>query len=144
MICGDAYRVHLPRFFGRRRLICDPATHGQPFDLMRSTTFNVLECIEMMQPAFSQTLSDEEQKYLLSSVARAVTLFELIEKLYKIGFGPQAKTDLAASVDAVFQSPPDFGASRWHSLQAAEKYLKTYLNAKETAFPKGASGHDLV
>jgi HEPN domain-containing protein len=141
VIRGDAYRVHLLRIWGRRRLICDPATHGMPYDCMRGETFNILESIEAMTPAFSRTLALGEKSYLLERVTAAQIRFQHIEQLYGIGFGPQAKTDFTASVESVMITKPDYGASRWHSLQAAEKFLKTYLGKKQVRYPKS---HDLL
>ena len=55
----------------------------------------------------------------------------------------QGISDLASSVDDVLRIPPDYGGSRWHSLQAIEKFLKALLAFKGIAYPKGSQGHDI-
>ena len=60
------------------------------------------------------------------------------------GFGPQAWTDLEASVDCILRRPPEYGVSRWNSLQAVEKFLKTYLQEKRRPFPKSHDLHKLA
>jgi hypothetical protein len=64
--------------------------------------------------------------------------------MLSIGLGPKVRADLRASVSDVVSQTPDYGNSRWHSLQAAEKVLKTYLRLKAIEYPRGNKGHDLA
>lgn len=148
-IRGDPYRVWLPRVFGGAvRFIADPATHGHDVHPKMThggqvATVNVLDCIEGLQPGLSKELSEQELQWLASDIHRLTLEFNSIETLFEKGFGPQAQTDLEASIDCVLRRPPEYGVSRWNSLQAVEKFLKTYLQEKGRSFPKGRDGHDL-
>ena len=42
--------------------------------------------------------------------------------------------DLNASAKMVTATPPEHGPSRWASLQAAEKFLKFYIESKKASF----------
>lgn len=149
-IRGDLYRVCLPRVYGSAvRFIADPVTHGRDVHPKvthggQVATVNVLDCIEGLQPGLSKELSEQELKRLASDVHRLTLEFNSIETLFDKGFGPQAQTDLEASVDCILRRPPDYGVSRWNSLQAVEKFLKTYLQEKDRPFPKSHDLHELA
>lgn len=149
IIKGDAYRVALPRVYGRVRFIADPVNHGKDVYPSLATsgsapaTANVLDIIVDLQPGFSRTLSPEELGDLTREISSMTVKFQTIENIYKLPLGKEVKGDLVASVDRFFQNPPQYGLSRWDSLQVAEKCMKAYLSSTELPFPKGRGGHNL-
>jgi len=56
----------------------------------------------------------------------------------------QANNDIISSADDAVRIPPDFGGSRWHSLQAVEKFLKSLLKLHSIPYPTGTQGHNLT
>jgi HEPN domain-containing protein len=48
----------------------------------------------------------------------------------------QSLSDLLASSNHLFDSPLNYGLSKWASLQAAEKFIKDFIVAKGGAAPK--------
>jgi hypothetical protein len=150
VVRGDAYRVELPLIYNRVRMVCDPAHHGQDYypKLTKGkdiATVNVLDCIVDLQPALSNALKPHELREIFHQFARDLRSFQMIETLYKLGLGIEARGDLMSSVDSVLRLPPQYGASRWHSLQSAEKYLKTFLKERGAAYPTGGpNAHNLL
>jgi hypothetical protein len=47
---------------------------------------------------------------------------------------PEARGNIANAVDLLFSTPPQFGFSKWESLQATEKVLKAFILAKGAKF----------
>ncbi len=145
LVRGDIYRVRLPRIFGSAAFVCDPSAHGKnvyPVLTMggQTATVNVLDSVEDLQPGLSQALEPQELQKIKEVVHLESLQFATIEALYNTELGRAAKADLRASVDRLLDSPPQFGQSRWASLQAAEKFLKAYLTEQGLRFPKT---HDL-
>jgi hypothetical protein len=151
VIRGDAYRVRLPRIYGRARLVCDPAHHTEAYYPKMAlapniATTNILDIIDGLQPGLSRVLRQDELVSIL------FTIKEYFEKFMRIEQIPEDTTDLRrsavgdlrSSVDTILRVPPEFGVSRWHSLQAAEKFLKLGLKGRGVSYPRtGAKGHDL-
>jgi hypothetical protein len=106
----------------------------------QTATVNVLDSVEDLQPGLSQALEPQELQKIKEVVHLETLQFATIEALYNTELGRAAKADLRASVDRLLDSPPQFGQSRWASLQAAEKFLKAYLTEQDLRFPKT---HDL-
>jgi len=63
-----------------------------------------------------------------------------METLLDIILIQQAKGDIDASVTHIFSNPPQYGLSKWSSLQATEKIIKAYIEEKNNNFP---FSHDL-
>ena len=47
---------------------------------------------------------------------------------------PEARGNLTNAVELLFSTPPQYGLSKWESLQAAEKVLKAFISAKGAKF----------
>lgn len=48
----------------------------------------------------------------------------------------QATSDLNASTSHLFTNPPNYGLSKWASLQAAEKFIKAFITSKGGTPPR--------
>ena len=119
-IKGDIYSVKLPRIFGQMRV-------------------NVMEWIEKCTPKLLQSLSEAE----LDAIAEQIhSHFEAYSKMGKMP--RENTTDLDTSVNHLANQHPQYGLSRWASLQASEKTLKDYIKKQGGTFPKGGKdGHNL-
>lgn len=142
LIRGDLYRVRLPRNFGRVAFVADPFAQGQDIypsltHMGQMATVNVLDCVKGLQPAMSQALKASELRDIKDRIQLDTLRFTAIEKLYNTSLGGAAKADLRASIDRLMDNPPHNGQSRWASLQAAEKFLKIYIDDKTRSYPKG-------
>lgn len=120
-IKGDIYSVKLPRVFGQVKV-------------------NVLEWIEKATPKLLQSLSDIELNIIGNQIFSHFNAYSKMEKM------PRENTiDLDASITHLVSQNPQYGLSRWASLQASEKTLKDYIKKKGGTFPKGGKdGHNLL
>jgi HEPN domain len=142
LIRGDLFRVTLPFVMGKLPLICDPTKFTS------SHPNNVLNYVSDLQPALANAISAQECAQILTDVKDSLTHLTQIKGripglLKALGLLEQAKSDLAASVEDMLRTPADFGGSRYHSLQAAEKFVKALLSENGIKYPKDARDHDL-
>lgn len=119
-IKGDLYAVSLPQIFGTVKV-------------------NVLEWIRGITPNLLHALTPTE----LNQIGKHV--FEHYESYSAISILPKECTpDLKIAVDQLMSQKPQYGLSRWASLQAVEKSLKAYIKAKGGIPPSGGkNAHNL-
>lgn len=149
LIRGQPFKVNLPLIYGPVvRFVADPGHHGEQYYPVETingqvATVNVLDAIAGLEPAYSRVLSEGELQKMCGDVHLASLQVQTIAKLFRIGKGAQAASDIDASVERLFDQPPQYGLSRWHSLQAAEKLIKVYLDDKRASYKLGRDGHNL-
>lgn len=119
-IKGDIYSVKLPRVFGQVKV-------------------NTLEWIEKATPKLLRSLSDAELNIIGNQIFSHFNAYTKMEKMPRENI-----IDLDTSVSHLINQNPQYGLSRWASLQASEKTLKDYIKKKGGVFPKGGKdGHDI-
>jgi hypothetical protein len=106
LIDGDAYKVRLPIIYGRCKV-------------------NPLEWIIDATPALLQSLPTGSLDDLCQLLAN---LYEATQKMYILP--PNCTADMRAAVEFLFNQPPQFGLSKWASLQMAEKTFKEAIRLK--------------
>jgi hypothetical protein len=138
-IRGDPYRVRLPIAFGNINVICDPSQMGIPlpaFGVSAPPIVNCLDLVDELSVSLAGSLTHVELQDILSDIAVGVRYALILTAIKPIPLVHKANGDLASSVDDALRAPPDFGGSRWHSLQAAEKFLKALLTIQGISYPK--------
>jgi HEPN domain len=129
---GDLFRARCVLFFGELHLICSfPVMgHSQKRPLNQPALLNVLDFVEGMTPSFAKELASRESQALLRGFTTAYVHFARIADLPPLPFVSEARGDLREAVEHMFRPEPQFGSSKWSSLQAAEKFLKAYIQQK--------------
>jgi hypothetical protein len=123
LVCidGDIYSVSLPMILGQMKV-------------------NPFKWIDRASPNLLNSLSEEElgviQEHLIDHY-RAYNKFK---------YTPAEHTaDLIIAVDQMMIRNPEFGLSKWASLQASEKILKGYIRVNGGTPPRGGKhGHDIT
>jgi HEPN domain-containing protein len=145
----DPWEIVIPRFFGSHRFFAsvteasDPVVPG--IDHTDSPPrFNVLEAITDLAPGLRGVLTSAELDHVLEVFRVALEDYLLIEQLQEQPLARQAHGDLTTAVREILAGPGRYGASRWASLQAAEKMLKAYLKSTQGNHPWGHNLHDLA
>jgi HEPN domain-containing protein len=132
VIRGDPYRVRLPFVVGQIGYVADPYNMGntKPMDVGRPV-LNVLDLVVDLSPSLAASIPEQEFNQLLQDIVFAIEFINrVVERKTLPELVGRARGDIASSVDDVLRSPSDFGASRWHSLQAAEKFMKALLGQR--------------
>jgi len=141
LIRGDAWRLELPRVFGTARFACDPDLEkykGQR--LLRQgqvqPTYNVLNCIDEFPSGLAASLSVEERKEILAVFHERFLDFAALESIADRAYVKEALADLEAAVVHILSRPPQYGLSKWSSLQFVEKLLKSFLAGVGAPIPR--------
>lgn len=133
LIDGDLYELKIPRIMGKvnfiisRRFIREPGISRGP------ATCNVLQLVEDLTQAKANSISQEAvaaiDRAFLTALPAAYTLEAANHELMY-----QARGDVAVAVAALMERSARYGASKWASLQAAEKTLKAAISLKGGTF----------
>ena len=130
---GDLYALRIPRLFGSanfiltREFLPEPGISGGP------VTCNVVQLLDNITPGKAAGLSD-------AALAAVAVAFEIgLPAAYTLEstdheFISIARGDIAAAVAALMGTSERYGASKWASLQAAEKVLKAAILLKGAQF----------
>lgn len=134
-IQGEYYTVGFPLLFGRANFICDTTMREYSSIGVNEPAFvNLLTIIEGLTKAIAEKLTEQELKNLCTiygSTYNAIINYEEVNLPYKI----EALTDLETAVDSFFYTRRQYGQSKWHSLQFAEKLLKGVISSSGKSYP---------
>jgi hypothetical protein len=137
LIRGDAYRLTIPLVFGQANVICSVKQFGTTESNKVATgnvlpVLNVLDLIEGLTEGYAKSL-----KHGMSAMMS-------VEAVIRSALVKEAVGDIEASVSNVFSNPPQYGLSKWASLQAAEKLIKAYIAHKGKTFKQTHILNDLA
>jgi len=98
---------------------------------------NPLDLIPGITQEYANSLTDEELEGIFNQFFFGFNAFIRINEVSRRGeLTTQARADLVASVDHLFHSLPNYGLSKWASLQAAEKFIKQFIIEKGGTPPR--------
>jgi HEPN domain len=141
---NNIFRFRCAVFYGRAILICAPElinTEPPQLTVRQPACVNVLRQFENLTQDYALSLGPDEQNALLETYVEAEMALAHICDATTETYIHEARGDLTASVDQLVMQPPQFGASKWSSLQGVEKFLKSFIVQKGSAHK---STHDLV
>ncbi|WP_145203690.1 HEPN domain-containing protein [Sphingobium sp. B2] len=132
---GDLYALRIPQFFGsvnftaQREWIQKAQIGPGP----GPATTNVVQLVDGMTPGMAKSLSDEALLAIWSAfeigLPACYTLVSTQSELVAI-----ARNDVKMAVSNLMERHDHFGASKWASLQSAEKVLKAAIALKGARF----------
>lgn len=148
----DFYSLRLPRIFGGEIVHCDPLLVSHNFGprVTRNgvaVKTNLFENLQGLTSDFIKSLTDDECQGLLEAYSRGVLGFSRMgdvqgtPALQGAPYSKEALDDLHQSAAQLVGHRPNYGFSRWASLQATEKLLKSFITQKGQTFKKT---HDLT
>lgn len=131
LIRNDPWELVLPRTWGAVRFFASKtiSSSNQEEDLQdrRPPQINILELITAFPEGLKNSLSNPEIRLILDIFNRTFLPMSLIQRCSNVHMFSKVRGDLDATVDHMMSSQPQFGLSRWASLQATEKALKSFL-----------------
>jgi hypothetical protein len=145
VIRGDPWELRLPLVLGQIRFVIErdldrykeePSVGVQG----RVPIVNVLRLVESLPQSLAAQLTDQECGDILTVFRNMLECMNAIGDLDGKPYVAEARADIAAAVTHIFDVPPHYGQSKWASLQAAEKLLKSFLKSRGVRVPRS---HDL-
>lgn len=146
LIRGEVWCLTLPKIYGEIIATCDSdlerfrkspkiCTGGQ------RPVCNVLNCIKDFPQGMATELTITERKQILAFFTHALDSLELMKCANGKPYIREALADIESAVSNLCGYPPQYGLSKWDSLQVAEKVMKSYLHIHNMKVPKH---HDLA
>jgi HEPN domain-containing protein len=135
---GDLYPLRCVRSFGTVIVICSPSMLGMNLGPKLRTDgtrpiLNILDFVLGLTPAMARRLSFDHCKVILQSYCEAFLTFLGLESAFGQRYIKEAIDDCQMSVESLFLRTPNYGLSRYSSLQAVEKTLKSFILSKGKA-----------
>jgi len=137
MIDEDVWVFRFPRLYGSGRFVSSRTvksermrTDGKP------VTYNILDCVESLPDGLRLSLSDSQLVTLGEYFRLGFEAFSSLEIPSGNDLIMSARADISTSIDHLFLRHPQYGLSKWSSLQAAEKLLKTTIEMRGGNYSK--------
>ncbi len=134
LIRNDLYKMGIPLFYGQARLLSDPnKMSGEKTQISSGSEpmiINVLNLIDGFTAAYAKELSLLELKELILYFKWGLDSFQTINAQTSGTYATAALGDLQSAVYHLFSHPQHCGQSKWASLQATEKFIKSYIEQK--------------
>jgi hypothetical protein len=131
----DLYSMRLIRIYGSTIVHCDPNLHGADFGPSLRTDkippkSNLLDHLQGLTPEFIKSLTPDECNEFLDAYVRGILGFSRMQDAQGSPFSKESLDDLHQSAAHMTAHNPNYGFSRWASLQATEKLVKSYIVGK--------------
>lgn len=143
LIAGDIFKLKIPLTFCA--LIGEKNGKQIKFDRIpdhQLFSFNIFNFIENITAGIVNDMPIEEKNKAYAIFNHAVELYNLFDRDYlKSELIKSAKADFEKSIDYLMGNNKSTGLSKWSSLQATEKVLKSALDYKKIKFKKT---HNLI
>ncbi|WP_197279669.1 HEPN domain-containing protein [Rhodopseudomonas sp. AAP120] len=138
IIRDDPYRMAVPIALGDVDLIFDPLRPGISGSINEDsrTIVNVLDHYDDLSVKTALSLTLSERTRLVHEFRANGWRVRGSRDLPNYEGTLEIRPDLDASVEHILSGSENFGLSRWHSLQAAEKALKSVIACQGRDFPK--------
>jgi hypothetical protein len=145
LIKGDPWRMNMPRIYGRVKFVCDGDIKKYEGNSVvgsrnRLPVVNILNLIEGMPPGLAAALNDQELQEIRKQFFSGWSVLSKFQYAKTRPLVKEAMGDIETSIHCILSQTPQYGASKWASLQFVEKILKSYLVTTSGDFPKT---HDL-
>lgn len=123
---GDLYILKIPRIFGSVRFVLQREFLPKPTSMRGPATCNILQLVEDLTPNKAALLSNEALQAVNEAFERAFPAVHILENTPH-DLMESARGDVATAISCLMERHGRFGASKWASLQTAEKVLKAAI-----------------
>lgn len=133
---GDLYVIVLPRIYGAFR----PLVSRQFLDLPAigknaPVCINLVQAVDGLTEARAARLTDRDLQRIGQHFFEALESYTVLESNVDQPMVPLAQGDVETATAKLLDRGDRWGESKWASLQAAEKVLKTAITLEGNAFP---------
>jgi hypothetical protein len=143
LIDNDVWIFRLPRISGTVYFFASRIPSINKTCISRKgVSNNILDCIEKLPNGLRNSLSDSFLNQLLQIFLMGFDALHGLESLIrKDDLTRLAMADIETSVDHLLARSPEYGLSKWASLQAAEKVIKAAMRINSAKYSRT---HNLI
>ncbi len=137
LIRGDPWRIKFPLLYGQFKLIFSPDYQKYRKSLSDgdNNKIDAFSLIQGLTPDYLRALKRDEIVQIAERFCRSFRAIQRIDEVVNKPFVEEAKIDMLLAVESLFARSPNYGQSKWASLQATEKMFKSYLRLEGVRFP---------
>lgn len=137
----DIWIMSIPHVVQNARFYTEPLEKPVPAlgEMPNGGRHNIIDYIKTMPMGIRQILTSEELLYIRDIFILGLNLFtglKEIQKQQNLSLIKEANIDYSTSVHHLQAPHPNFGQSKWSSLQATEKMYKAYIGYKGHSFER--------
>lgn len=135
LLRNDIVRFRCPVFWGQVFMICSPELMGQDLGGLKvnqPALLNILDQVSGLTLAYANSLTLAEQRALLEQFVESEKALASVADAKPQPYIAEAQADLRISVEQLTMHQPQFGPSKYSSLHATEKFLKSYILQKDS------------
>ncbi len=148
LIREEPWAVTFPKVWGNVRFVVDmndPKTSSSTLiGRHEPPTHNILDSIQGLPDGLRWSLTTREQSKLISFYRHAFEDVNNLAEHLTVGMCPEVLSDLETSVENLVGRSPHYGQSKWASLQAAEKVIKTFIASVGGSYEKNHKLQELA
>lgn len=136
---GDLYVINCLKTWGNVKFIFSPTTIGEKrpsVEIDQPPTCNIVDIIDGCTPDLAKSLNAEEVLKCVIAFYNGMVAYTAMDAINDQPYIKPALADCEAAVGHLFTPHTNYGLSKWASLQAVEKLIKSYLTVKGQAFEK--------
>jgi hypothetical protein len=137
---GDLWSVRLPRVFGTAVFFASrterSTTPEYYLPRRESPKLNVLEQVLELPQGLRSALSDGELAEFLRRFMEGFTAMSAVETVGDRPMVFEARGDLSAAFEFLVSRPQQLGQARYSAMQAAEKLIKSFIDARGENFKR--------
>jgi len=137
LIDNDVWVFHFPRIFGSVQFVASHTiksnhigTKGKP------VIHNVLDSIDRLAEGLRLSLTDKQLDNILNYFHLGFDALCGLGAFYEDSLIRSALADIDTSIKHMIDQNPEYGLSKWSSLQASEKMIKATINMSHAKFSK--------
>ena len=144
IIRGDIWLLRIPIVYGNFKIVCERDLSkefpnwivNKPGQPRQEMVINLLKTVKDLPQGLASMITDEELRLVLNHFLVNYDCHRLLESfLAKDALAVAARNDLTSSAKRAVAGATEHGMSRWDSLQAAEKFLKLFIEKTSGSFP---------
>ena len=143
LIKNDIWHFCFPKVYGSVKFVLSKdnakANNSREHDI-----YNVLDYIKDLPNGMRESLDNTEMKTIFDLFRLGYDSFTKLNMHAGNKLVEAAISDISTSVNCLLEKSAHYGASKWSSLQSAEKLLKYSIEITGNAFPKTHELHKLT
>ena len=142
LINNDIWVFRFPRLFGSAHLVASHTIKSNRIGIKgKPLIHNILDSIDRLPEGLRLSLTDTQLNRILRYFVLGFNALCGLEVFHEDKLISSALADIDVSIDHMVTRNPEYGLSKWSSLQATEKMLKATMERARVKYPKT---HDLT
>ena len=144
LIDHDIWVFRFPKLFGKHALVAHLTLKSGRSENGESAIYNILESIEGLPDGLRSSLNENQLAIIYNDFLLGFYALDGLKRYSSNGLIKSSLADISSAVDNLLLHSPEYGLSKWSSLQAAEKLIKASIEWHGKKYTKTHNLNKLV